>query len=385
MAERARRLLLVVNTDFFFLSHRLPLALAAREQGWHVVVATADTGRAEEVRGHGLEHVSLRMTRSETGALGELRSVIELVCLLRRIKPDVVHLVATKSVLYGGLAALTTRQMGVIYAITGSGYLLGDLTSRVLQRLARRVFRLVLHRRRSVTIFQNVEDRAFFVDHGMVRRAQTVLIRGSGVDAEAWSVQQEPEQPVVLLASRLFAEKGVRTFVEAVARIKQAYPAARCVLVGAPADALPTGIDESELRDWVNDGVVEWWGYRSDMPEVLGACSVFVLPTYHREGVPRVLLEAGAAQRSVVTTDIPGCRDVVIDGETGLLVQPKDPEQLAAAVIRLLGDDELRHRLGAALRVRVADQFALADVVRSTLDLYAQLLPAAAATTDGGA
>lgn len=368
-----KTLLLVVNTDFFFLSHRLPIALAAKDRGWRVVVATADTGRAEEIRACGLEHVSLSMTRSDTNIIREAGTVLELVSLFRHLRPNVIHLVATKSVLYGGLASFAASTAGVVFAVTGVGYLFVGRRFPLLRRVARAVFRLVLRRRRAITIFQNVEDQAVFVDHGIVPGERAVLIRGSGVDVSTWPVYPEPDQPVVLLASRLFEEKGVRTFVEAARVLRREDPSVRFVLVGALDRGVPTAIREEELIAWVEEGVVEYWGHRTDMPEVLGKCSVFALPTYHAEGLPKVLLEAGAAERPAVTTDAAGCRDAVVDGETGLLVPPRDPGALALAIGTLLKDGEMRRKMGSAARDRVAMHFELSDVVHQTLDLYGRV------------
>lgn len=364
-----KRLLIVVNTDWFFLSHRLPLALAAREAGADVTVVATDTGRADEIRSAGLAFEDAQMSRMGTNPLREARTLVRLIRLFRRHRPDVVHLVATKALVYGGLAARATGVRGVVSAVTGAGYALGDGRNPALQRLVRGLLRLVL-RRSAVVVFQIDADLDHYLRHGLVRPERSLLVRGVGVDPDLWTAIPEPTDPVVMLAARLIAEKGVATFAEAARQLRPRFPDARFVLVGALDPDVPSAVSTAQLDGWVSEGLVEWGGHRSDMHAALAECQVFVLPSFHNEGVPKVLVEAAATGRAVVASDIAGCRAVVDDGRTGLLVPPRDPARLAGAIGRLLADPWTRHRMAAAARAEAVERFHESELTEQMLDAY---------------
>ena len=361
--------MIIVNTDWFFLSHRLPLASAAAAAGADVTVVATDTGRADEITAAGLRFVDARMSRMGRQPLRELGTLFRLTYVIRRQRPDLLHLVATKSVIYGGIAAIFARRPAVVSAVTGAGYALSPERRGPVQRLVRLLLRMVLGRARAV-VFQHEADRDAYLDAGLVDRGRTHLVRGVGVDPEAWRVGPEPADPVVLLAARLIEEKGVITFVEASSQIRQSRSDVKFVLVGQLEPDVPTGIDREQLAAWEADGLVEWWGHRKDMPTVLAACQVFVLPTYHNEGVPKVLLEAGAAARAVIASDIAGCRTVIADGRTGVLVPPRDPARLADAITKLLDHPATRARLATSLREVVAEHFTERDLTAQSLEVY---------------
>lgn len=375
-AWSALRILYVVNVDWFFLSHRLPLARAARARGADVYVAAADTGHAKRIRDEGFTFIPLPMSRKGTHPWEQARSVLFLLRLYRRLQPSLIHHVTIKPVLYGSVAARLAGTSAVVNAISGLGYVFSsDRGGGPLRALAEGVYRVALRRGR--TIFQNPEDRAQFVAAGMVRGEDTVLIRGSGADCARFAPRPiPPGPPVVALPSRMLWEKGVGTFVEAARLLRARGRSARFVLVG-PTDENPTAVPEAQLRAWQEEGVVEWWGSRDDMPGVMAAASVVALPTYYKEGVPKVLLEAAASGRPIVTTDIPGCREVVHDGVNGFLIPPKDVAALADAIDRLLASPELRARLGAVGRERALAEFSEEIVVEQTMRLYDEVLGAA--------
>lgn len=369
------RLLYVVNHTGFFLSHRLPLALATRAAGHDVHVATGPDGREDELRATGLPYHELPLSRTGRDPAAEARTVGALVYLYRKIRPDIVHHVTIKPVLYGGIAAKIARVPGVVHAVSGLGYvfLAPGKAAEVRRRAILAGYKLSLAGRKTFTIFQNEDDRGLFLRAGAVKTAQTVLIRGSGVDIETFAPTPEPEgTPVIVLPSRLLRDKGVGEFVEAARILKRGGLEARFVLVG-DTDRNPASFAPSEIDAWVREGVVEWWGHRRDMPTVLAASHIVCLPSY-REGMPKALLEGMAAGRPIVTTDVPGCRDVVTDGDNGLLVPAKSSEQLAKALDRLVGDQALRARLGARSRSRAVEEFSLAKVVTEQLALYTRIL-----------
>jgi glycosyltransferase involved in cell wall biosynthesis len=377
-----RRVLFVVNVDWFFLSHRVPVARAARDAGASVTVATADSGRLADIAALGFDVVALPFTRKGQAPWREALTVLALLRLYLRLRPDVVHHVTIKPVLYGGLVARAAlRRAAVINAISGLGFAFSeDRRARRVGRLVQVLYRRALRNPRSRTIFQNPDDLRRFVDQGLLDRRQTTLIRGSGVDCMAFHPPTTPPAgpPVVLLASRLLWEKGVGDFVEAARRVRATRPDVRFVLAGTPDDGNITSVTTQELQVWVDEGAVEWLGHSAAMADLLRTATVFCLPTYYPEGVPKALLEAGATSLALVATDVAGCREVVLDGDTGLLVPPRDPDALAAAVGRLLDDPELARRLGESARARVEQEFSEPLVVAQTMRLYAELLAAAA-------
>lgn len=377
VGERQRpHILFTVNVDWFFLSHRLPIARAARDHGAHVTVVAAETGKVDHFRREGLEFIPMPMTRKGTSPLEELRTFAFLVQLYRRLKPDLVHQVTIKPVLYGSFAAKLAGDIAVVNAITGLGYTFtGNQRAGALRSLLLPLLRTGLRSGRSRTIFQNPDDRDRFIHAGLLRPEQAALIRGSGVDAASFQVVPEPEgEPLVILPARMLWDKGVGTFVEAAHIVRSTHPQVRFVLAGAPDEGNPTAVPVAELEAWAREGVVEWWGHREDMPAVLSQATIVALPTTYPEGVPKVLLEAAASGRPVVATDGPGCREIVRPGVNGLLIPPNDPEALARAVISLVEAPELRTRYGRAGREIAVSEFEERLVVRQTMQLYRELL-----------
>ena len=367
-------LLFTVNTDWFFLSHRLPLALAAKRSGMRVTVLAPDTGRSGEIRDHGLAFESLSLSRAGLGPLTEAKTVAYLARAYALHQPDVVHHVTPKPVIYGSLAARALRHRAVLNAVTGLGHVFSSRQA-VLPAVVRSLYRAALAPPSWRATFQNDDDRELFVRLGMISPAQAVLIRGAGVDIERFTRAPEPSgDPVVLLASRMLQEKGVEEFVGAAQLLRREGLAARFVLVGAPDPGAPSSIPRAQLDGWSKSGIVEWWGHRNDMANVLRSCHVAVLPTFYREGLPKILLEAAASGRALVATNVPGCREIVIPGETGLLVPPRNALALARAIERLVCNPGLRSSMGARARHLAESSFSEEQVVSETLAVYADLL-----------
>jgi glycosyltransferase involved in cell wall biosynthesis len=341
------------------------------------VAASVERGEAQAIEREGLRFLPLSLRRRSTNPARELLTIVELVRLYRRERPDVVHQVTVKPILYGSFAARLAGGPARINAIPGLGYLfLGrGMKGRLRRRSAMRAYKWALAGERSRTIFQNAEDRQLFIDEGAVRAEQAILIRGAGVDVTRFVPRPEPAgPPLVMLASRLLWDKGVGDFVEAVRRLKRDGVACRAILVGKPDTENPHAVSCDVLRRWEAEGVVELWGHQTDMPAVLSRSAVVVLPTYYPEGLPKILLEAAASGRAIVATDVPGCRDVVRHGENGLLVPPHDTSSLAAALLSLLSDRARREAMGRRNRLRAEREFSDDLVFSQTLRVYHDLL-----------
>ncbi|MGE3599664.1 MAG: glycosyltransferase family 4 protein [Dehalococcoidia bacterium] len=378
------RLLFIVNVAWFFTSHRLPLALAARQAGYEVHVAAAVEGpdEAEAIRQAGLPFHQIRGTRGRGHTLKDLAMFVDILRVIRHVRPDIVHAITAKPIVFAGIASRLGRVRVFVAALTGLGYLyVDDSRHRLLRALVTRLVGLALSKRGARLIVQNRDDAEVLLRSGVVSREQVVLIAGSGVDTRRLVVVPEPPAPpLVILPARMLRHKGIEQFCAAARTLRDDGVVARYALVGGLDLHNPAGIHEAELTDLCRGSGVEWWGYRSDMQDVLAGCHIVCLPSFYREGVPKSLLEAAAVGRAIVTTDVPGCRDVVKDGVDGLVVPPRDPVRLADALRRLIEDADLRRMLGRAAAERVRREFDVGFVVDRTLRTYQDALFAAAGT-----
>lgn len=372
----SRTLMFVVNVDWFFLSHRLPIALEAQRQGYQVHIATGLTDKLDELQRHGLVVHPLPLDRSSAGLGNAWRTMVELRRVFRAVRPDVVHLVTIKPVLLGGLVARLAGVPAVVAAVSGLGFVFMARGAKAAVRrwLVGGLYRVALGHRNLKVIFQNADDLRSLAKVAHLPAAKVAMIRGSGVDLARYAHVPLPGGvPVVLLAARLLADKGVLEFVQAARLLKQRGSNVRFVLVGTVDSANPTSFTDAEVSAWVHDGVVEWWGYRADMPQVLAAAHLVVLPSY-REGLPKVLIEAAACGRAVVTTDVPGCRDAIDPGVTGVLVPVRDAVALADAMDALVNDPVRCQVMGDAGRALAETAFDIRQVVAAHLYIYQELM-----------
>ncbi|MDF1586072.1 glycosyltransferase family 4 protein [Rhodospirillales bacterium YIM 152171] len=367
-------MLFVVNDTEFFASHRLPLAIAARRQGYEVHLAAHPEGQLDLLARHAIVFHPLPVDRTGVNVWHELRLVLRLAALLRALRPRIVHCVTVKPVLYGGLLARLLRIEGYVAAVSGLGqvFLADGPATRVLCGVVRRLYKVALGHRNGRVIFQNPDDQAEFVSAGLVRKEQTVLIRGAGVEPQDFGNGLAPDdgRPMILLPARLLWAKGVGEFVAAARALKAGGCPARFVIAGAAPAHNRASVPEATLRAWHEEGSIEWLGHRGDMPALYAASTIVCLPSWYREGVPRCLIEAAACGRPIVTTTMPGCREICRDGENGLLVPPRDVAALTAALARLLGDRQLRLAMGRRGRLLVEREFSLGKVVAATLEIY---------------
>ena len=373
-----RKLLFLQTEDWSFWSHRLPLARAAKAAGYEVVVALNVDAHGERLRAEGFRVVHIDWRRGRINPFGELLTLLAVIRLYAREKPDIVHQVAAKPILYGSLAARVCRLPAVANTLTGLGFVFvtkGFMAS-LLRAGIRAAFRLALRLPRSMTTFQNADDLDMFITQGLAAREKTTLIRGSGVDIAHFTARPEPAGvPLVVLPARMLWTKGVEEFVSAARILRAAGVKARFALVGAPDALNRAAIPAERLAAWKAEGVVECWGHRDDMREVYAQAHVVCLPSYH-EGLPKALMEAAAAGRPLVAADVPGCREIVRHDETGLLVPAKEVAGLAVALRRLIEEAPLRQRLGRRARQAAVEEFSQELVVERTLAVYRGLLGA---------
>jgi len=372
MPRRAPKLLYLVTEDWYFVSHRLALARAAKEAGFAVSVATRVREHGDIIRAAGLRLIPFENSRSRLNPFAELWTLLRLITLWLRERPDVAHHVAMKPVLYGSIAARIARTPRVINALAGMGWLFssGGGAARWLKPAVRRALKVML--RSGTVLVQNPDDAKLLAELG-VPPAQIQRVAGSGVDLERFRPRPEPAgEPMVVLCARLIWLKGIGEFIAAAQLLKQRGVAARFVLAGEPDEANPGVVPLAKIQDWVAQGIIEYPGWVEDTPALYAACSIVCLPSYYGEGIPKSLIEAAAAGRAIVTTDVPGCREVVHDRENGLLVPPRDVPALATALGKLIADPALRREMGAHGRFRAEREFGAEQVIRQTLLLYGE-------------
>ncbi len=369
----------MVTEDWYLASHRLPLVRAAVADGWRVVAATRVREHASLIAAAGAEVVAVPMARENRGLGAEWAAMSALTRLYREYRPDIVHHVGIKPMLYGGWAARQAGIRRVVQAFAGLGHLYTEGGASPAKRfLLEQLLRPVTRGPCTMVLVQNDDDGAVLLRRRMTTPNRLRTIRGSGVDLERFNPSPLPGgTPLVVLPARMLVTKGVREFVAAARECRAAGVPARFVLAGRRDDANPDALAASELATWVAEGAVEWLDHVNDMPSLLQRATLVVLPSY-REGMPKALLEAAAAGRPIITTAVPGCREVVADGVNGLLVPPRDGAALAAAIRSLLGDSARLQSMGAAGRRRAEAEFSDQIAGTRAVALYRELMQCSA-------
>ena len=370
------RILFFITEDWYFWSHRLPIARAVRDTGFEVLIATRVDQHKERIEKEGFKLIPIHLVRRNKNIFRGIFNTLEIIKIYRREKPDIVHHVAMKPILYGSWAARIAGIPAVVNALAGLGFIFVAQVCKtsILRRLVIFAYRSAFSAKNTIGIFQNLDDLKLFVDGGVVKSEKAVLIRGSGVDTSRFVHFLEPAGiPIIVLASRMLWDKGGGEFVDATRILNKDGIKCRMILVGNADPENPASIPEKTLRRWHFEGIVEWWGHREDIPEVFAKSNIVVLPSY-REGLPKVLLESASCGRAIVATNVPGCREIVHHNENGLLVPPHDSKALADALKVLIKNPELRAKMGARGREIVEAEFSEEIVVKQTMEVYERLL-----------
>jgi glycosyltransferase involved in cell wall biosynthesis len=376
MMHRPRLLFLVAN-DWYFYWHRLALAQRIAAAGYDVHVATPPGRFCSAIEAAGVPHHPIRIDRQGLNPFKDLATLKRLVALYRQLKPALAHHVAIKPIIYGSVAARLTGVPAVVNAMPGTGYLFASpqLLAHLIRPAVMTAFRLLLNAPNSRVILENRDDRQMWISSRVMRPDRIVVTPGCGVDTDSFRPAPEPAgPPLVVLPARLLFYKGVAEFVEAARVLRQRGTNARFALAGEGDPGNPASVPAALLRRWEAEGAVELLGWRDDIGKVFAQSHIVCLPSHGGEGVPRSLLEAASCGKPVVATDVPGCRDVVRNGENGLLVPPRQVEPLADALDRLIRDGELRRSMGARGRALALAEFSVDIVAAEVMRLYAELL-----------
>ena len=371
-----KKLLVIVNEDRFFLSHRKEIALAAQEAGWNVTVVCKDTGRWQELGALGLKALELPINPTGMNLRQELRTLWFLYTLYNENRDAVIHHVGLKNILWGGLAAKLAGVRGVVNAVSGLGAIFSKGEVGMVAKGILTIMRFSNWRKRVKVIFQNNEDRSLFLQHNVVAEDQVEFIKGSGVDLNEFKYVPEPESDTlkVVFTARMVKEKGVLELIEAAERLRQEYEGRvefwLCGRLAVNADA----VSREELESRCDGKYIKWLGFQKDIKSILEQCHIMAFPSYYREGVPKSLIDACAVGRPIVTTNSIGCKDVVDDGVNGFLIPIKDSDSLAEKLRILIEDKDLRIKMGKASRERAVQEFSLENVLKRHLEIYNKLL-----------
>ena len=365
------KLLFLVTEDWFFVSHFLPMARAARAAGFEVVVACRVRNHAARIEAEGCRVLPLEGERRSLGPVEVLRGFFRIAALVRAERPDIVHCIALRMVALGGLAARFGGAKRLVLAPTGLGLLWSE--ESFVNRVARSALRFVIGRwlrdQNTRYLFENSDDPREF---GLSDSPAVTIVPGAGVDPEDFPVTPEPPAPPLKVAvvARMIAAKGIEDAVIAVRRARELGAAVELDLYGAPDPSNRRSCSEDDLRRWSSEPGIRWNNRTADVPEVWRTHHVAMLLTWYREGVPRSLIEAATSGRPIVTTDSPGCRDLVRDHREGILVPLRDTEAAARALVELADDAGLRARLGAAAHARATQGFTEAEVRQRVGSVY---------------
>ncbi len=370
------KLFIVVNVDWFFLSHRKDVALAAQNAGWDVTIVTADTGKIKDIEAIGLKTINLPMSRSGMNILQELGTLSFLRKLYKKEKPDVVHHVGMKTILWGTLAAKFAHVNGVVNAISGLGGFFAEDNKGLMARLMPKVLKYSHERKNLLCIFQNDEDKGLYVKNGIIKPEQARYIKGSGVNLNEFCFTPEPTEGRirVILTARMIVEKGVFILTEAAERLRPKYEGEVEFLLVGGLDDHPGAITKEQLDRVCDGNYIQWLGYRTDVKELLQSSHIVAFPSFYMEGLPKSLIEADAIGRPVITCNSVGCKEAVIDGYNGYLIPTKNVDDLVEKLDVLISDADLRQKMGLNSRKYAEEYFSIDVVIERHLNIYNELI-----------
>ena len=371
-----KRLLFVVTEDWYFVSHRLYMATVAVKAGYKVALLSKTSKYQELIEESGIEVINWSLNRRSRNLISEFKAFREISAVIDRFKPDIVHSVALKPILYTALQLKRKNTYANIYALGGLGFVFSSskLKAQILRSLLVVILRWVLGGERVRVILQNPDDFNLLLRLKVITNNKTRLIRGVGVDTNLFSPSPKlHDKPIVLLPARILWDKGIADFVEIANRMKSYEINVRFVLVGDPDPHNPESVSILQLEEWIKKGVIEWWGHKEEMQNIYQQATIVCLPSY-REGLPKSLLEAASCALPIVTYDVPGCREVVIDGINGFLVPLKDENALLNAIKKLLDDASLCDKFGQAGRELVIRKFSQQKIASETKKIWEEVL-----------
>ena len=373
------KLLIIINVDWFLYSHRLPIILEAKKRGYDVHIATTitDIAKKNSLIEKGFHVHELSFDRSGKNIKRIFKVFVEIIILLFRLKPDILHLVTIQPIILGGIAARIVGINQVVYAISGLGhtFLSKNLNSSILRFFVLKVYRFALATKNRIVIFQNPSDLALLSKESSLSSSETIIIPGSGVDLNKYTYSELPKSmPTILMASRLLISKGIYDYINASKILKKKGLKVEFLLAGKPDKSNPLSISEKEIEQWVKNGYINYLGFQKNINQIIPKSHIVILPSYYPEGLPKILCEAAACGRPVITTNKPGCKDAILNGKTGLLIEERNPQELSKAITKLIKDEKLLKKMSLASRIRAEKKFDIKNIVNKHMEIYNHLL-----------
>ncbi len=368
-----KKLFYVFSIDYQLISHRKNLVMAAINAGYKVTVVAHATKYKNVIENMGARFIEFPINRVGTNIFEEIKTLWFLIRLYNKYKPDIVHHVSMKVVLWGSIAAKLTRIKKVVNAINGLGIY---FESRKVDSIVKRIFMQLMkfgHNRNNVTtIFQNREDELFFSDYGVISPKQVWFIKGSGVDLNEFCHSEVPlKRPAkIVFTSRMIEEKGVIDIIEAAKILKKDYQNDITFQLCGLIETNPKAISLQYLQEQCDGTYIQYLGYQENIKQILTESTIVILPSYYCEGVPKSLIEAAAIGRPIITTDWIGCKEVVDDGINGFLVHIRSPKDIANKIEILLNDNTLLKNMGNASRYKAEKEFSVEYVVKEHIKIY---------------
>lgn len=373
----SRKILFIINTPDFFLSHRLEIALAAKNKLFDVHVATCAGSKIEEIKNYGLKHHVISLNRESKNFFLEIICFFSIFKLIKKLKPDIVHLVTIRPSIYGGIISKFLKVNSIVISISGLGsiFTTNNIKFYFYRKFIFFLYKVIFYHNKSLkVIFQNDDDKNTLLKNTNLSLDQIVMIRGVGVNLNIYKNLFLPlNDNIVVMVSRLLKDKGVIEYLEAASQLKKKYNNLKFWLVGDLDFGNPMSLRKEELRTWQKKNIVSFFGYSKNVINLINQSRIVVLPSY-REGMPKILMEAAACERAIITTDVPGCRDAIIPDKTGLLIQPRNVNSLISAIEKLVFNDNLCRSMGKEGRKFAKKNFSIDDIISSHLNVYNLLL-----------
>ena len=371
-----KKLLIVVNEDSFFLSHRLRIAELAKEKGWEVTIVAKDTGKRAFIESIGFNFIAMPVNPTGMNPIEEVKLLRFLYKLSKNNTQSVIHFVGLKNMLWGGLASKWAHNDRIVFAVSGLGVLFGEKRSQRITNVILKLLKIGFKGGKKTVIFQNHEDESLFLQNGICNKNQVVFLKGSGVPIEEFysDFKKNSDKVSIVFAARMLKEKGVLDLIEAAKILRPNYEGKIVFFLCGETRDNSDSLTKEELQDLTDDCYIKWLGYREDIPDILAKSDIMCYPSFYREGLPKCLLEAAAAGLPIITTDSIGCRDVVEPDKNGLLVPPHSPIAIANALERLINDKNLRERMGIVSRKKAEQEFNVEEVANKHITIYERLI-----------
>ncbi len=386
MIDRKPKITFLINHVAFFVSHRLPIAIKARKNNYEVSLLTGQAGSksmeaeaVETLKSFNIPHKRMLFTSSSTNILNNFIGLIQLIRNMIKEKADIIHMASPKAIIFGGIAAHFFKNKGLVFAISGMGYAFSTSSNIFHRRFwVKIIFNLLakisFKHKKKIFIVQNLDDRELLIKNNYAKDNEIVKIQGSGVDLSLYEkIEFQKKEKTILFVGRVINDKGIREFVEAVKELKNKGGDWNFKVLGAYDYQNPSSVSEKDIKNWQKNFPIEFLGHVNNTQDFLRTASIVCLPSY-REGMPKALLEASAAGCAVVTTDVAGCRESIIENLTGLLVRPYDSKSLSNAIYKLMKDRNLREEMGRNGIQHAKKNFDLEVVTERILQIYKSFL-----------